>query len=47
MSRQAKPAKSSPAVAYHAAERALLRDVPLRSLTALEQMYAYFGSDRA
>jgi hypothetical protein len=38
---------NSPSVAYHAAERAVLRAVALRSLTALEQMYAYFGTDRA
>lgn len=45
----AKPraAKLSPAVTYHAEERALLRDVPLRALTALEQMYAYYGTDRS
>lgn len=40
------PAKPNPAVAYHADERAILRNVQLRSLTALEQMYAYFGTDR-
>ncbi len=40
------PAKPNPAVAYHADERAILRTVQLRSLTALEQMYAYFGADR-
>ncbi|MGB4829444.1 MAG: hypothetical protein WBP18_19615 [Paracoccaceae bacterium] len=38
---------NSPAISYHADERALLRSLPLRSLSALEQMYAYFGSDRA
>jgi hypothetical protein len=42
----AKNAKLSPAVSYHAAERALVRNVALRSLTALDQMYAYYGSDR-
>ncbi len=47
MSRRAKAAKASPAVLYHAAERALLRQALLRPLTALEQMYAYYGSDRA
>lgn len=46
MSLRAKPVKPSPAVTYHADERALIRTVPLRSLTALDQMYAYFGSDR-
>lgn len=35
------------AVTYHAEERALLRAVHLRSLTALDQMYAYWGADRA
>ncbi|NGM44752.1 hypothetical protein G5B31_04310 [Rhodobacter sp. SGA-6-6] len=39
-------AKTNPAVAYHAEERAILRNVQLRALTALEQMYAYFGADR-
>ncbi len=39
-------AKPNPAVAYHAEERAILRDIHLRALTALEQMYAYFGTDR-
>ena len=43
----AKTAKASPAVTYHADERALTRGVALRSLSALDQMYAYFGSDRA
>ncbi|MEZ5796094.1 MAG: hypothetical protein R3D63_00480 [Paracoccaceae bacterium] len=43
----AKSPVKSPAVSYHAAERALLRAVTLRSLSALDQMYAYFGSDRA
>jgi hypothetical protein len=34
-------------VAFHAEERALLRRVNLRALSAIEQMYAYWGSDRA
>jgi hypothetical protein len=41
MSRRTTSAKTSPAVLYRAAERALLRP-----LTALDQMYAYYGSDR-
>ena len=46
MSARPPATNSNPAVAYHADERALVRDVPLRALTALEQMYAYFGADR-
>lgn len=43
-----RPAKAvAAAVTYHAEERALLRAVHLRSLTALDQMYAYWGTDRA
>lgn len=34
-------------VTFHADERALLRNVNLRALSAIEQMYAYWGSDRA
>ncbi|MCB6179237.1 hypothetical protein LHP98_14010 [Rhodobacter sp. Har01] len=34
------------AVTYHAEERAMLRSVHLRSLSALDQMYAYWGADR-
>ncbi len=41
-----KTVKPNPAVSYHADERTLVRKVTLRSLTALDQMYAYFGSDR-
>ena len=44
-SRPAKPA--SPELAYHSAERALLRRVDLRALSALDEMYAYYGADRA
>lgn len=47
MSRHATPVRTTPAVLYHADERALLRQAPLQPLTALEQMYAYYGSDRA
>lgn len=43
-SRPAHPA--TPQVAYHAAERALLRRVDLRALSVLEEMYAYYGADR-
>jgi hypothetical protein len=35
------------AVTYHAEERAMLRNVNLRALSALDQMYAYWGADRA
>ena len=44
--RSAKPVAAA-AVTYHAEERAMLRAVHLRSLTALDQMYAYWGADRA
>lgn len=44
--RSGKPAVNA-AVAYHAEERALLRAVHLQSLSALDEMYAYWGSDRA
>lgn len=37
----------NPSITFLAEERALLRAVRLRSLTAIEQMYAYWGSDRA
>ncbi|GAB1364787.1 hypothetical protein MASR1M32_40230 [Rhodobacter sp.] len=46
MSARHKAVKANPAILYHAAERALLREASLPALTALEQMYAYFGSDR-
>ena len=48
-----KPAKrpqqaaAAAAVTFHAEERAVLRNVNLRALSAIEQMYAYWGSDRA
>jgi len=40
-------APQSPSIGFHAEERAILRAVKLRALTALDQMYAYWGSDRA
>lgn len=40
----AKPAPAAQ-IAFHAEERALLRRVNLRALSAIEQMYAYWGSD--
>ena len=44
----ARPAHPAPAaVAYHTAERAILRHVELRSMTAVDQMFAYFGTDLA
>ncbi len=46
MSARPKVVKPNPAVIYHASERILLREASLRALTALEQMYAYFGTDR-
>lgn len=43
-----RPARAAAApIAYHAAERALLRRVDLRALTAIDEMYAYFGADLA
>lgn len=44
---RAAPAQPSAQVTFHAEERALLRNVNLRALTAIEQMYAYWGSDRS
>lgn len=45
---QARPvAAINPSVAYHSAERALLRNVELRSMTAIDQMFAYYGADLA
>lgn len=45
--RAAAPAQPSAQIGFHAEERAILRNVNLRALTAIEQMYAYWGSDRA
>lgn len=42
-----RPVKAIPQVGYHAAERALLRNVRLRALSALDEMYAYYGADLA
>ncbi len=41
-----RPAEN-PAVSYLSAERELLRHVQLRSLSALDEMYSYYGTDRA
>lgn len=51
----AKPAKpaqprrpaENPAVTYLSAERRLLRHVQLQALSALDEMYSYYGTDRA
>lgn len=45
--RSAASAQPSAQISFHAEERAILRNVNLRALTAIEQMYAYWGSDRA
>ncbi|MFN3994447.1 MAG: hypothetical protein ACK4IU_16230 [Tabrizicola flagellatus] len=46
------PSRSAPpfpaaAAQYYQTDRSAERVVRLRSLTAVEQMYAYWGSDRA
>ena len=44
------PRRMTPALpigSYYQPERAAERPLRLRPLTALEQMYAYWGSDRA
>ncbi|MFE3839369.1 hypothetical protein [Pseudogemmobacter sonorensis] len=40
-------AAANASVVYHSAEREILRHVELRSLSAVEQMYTYFGADLA
>ncbi|MFN4204091.1 MAG: hypothetical protein ACK4GM_13645 [Tabrizicola sp.] len=41
------PPFAAVAAPYYQTERSTERVVQLRSLTAVEQMYAYWGSDRA
>lgn len=42
-----RPVAAQPVEPYFQAERAVESPIRLRPLTALEQMYAYWGSDRA
>jgi hypothetical protein len=40
------PAANLPVESYYQADRSAQPPVPLRRLSALEQMYAYWGADR-